>query len=289
MRKIIIVLSFVFTFFLSNSIFASTTSNGIVESKAEVVLIENDKVAGIEEALAVKETVVIVIITLTSCNAQVIKVTYTEKMDLNEKLKSVKNPMIKQMIIEKTGKPKYYELLSHNGSSIYHKQNIEEDNLDNGVTVIGTGGEDIIYKNHVDRIYIKQTNFMSRTFLIKDTLGTKSWKIMDETKKIGDYQCKKAILKEKDKEIIAWFTEEVPSNEGPRDFYGLPGLILKVETGTSIIEATNISISNNKIAIQIPAKGKKISLEAFEKIKKEKINNLTGGEQKGNGVQIIKM
>ncbi len=227
--------------------------------------------------------------TLISCNAQTIKVSYTEKMDLTEKLKSIDNPIIKQMIIEKTGKPKYYELISNNRVSVYQKQNVEEKETDNGVTMIGTGGEDIIYKNHADKIYIKQTDFMSRTFLIEDTLQKNNWVITDDTLKIGEYQCKKATLKKGDNDITAWFTNEVPSNEGPRDYYGLPGLILKVETGALIIEATNISVIKEKVEIQKPTKGKKVTQEEFDKIKKEKIKNLTGGKQKGNGVQVIKM
>ncbi len=232
---------------------------------------------------------IITLFTLFSCNAQTIKVTYSEKMNLSEKLKSIDNPMIKQMIIDKTGKPKYYELKSVDGISIYQSVNSNDNEIDNGVTMIGTGGEDIIYKNHKKNIYTKQTDFMSRTFLIDDKLKKFEWKITDETQKIGDYLCKKALLKSEDNEIVAWFTNEIPSNEGPRKYYGLPGLILKVETGTLIIEATNISILKEKIEIPKPAKGKKVTQEEFEKIRKEKINSLTGGKQKGNGVQVIKM
>ncbi|MFV0249072.1 MAG: GLPGLI family protein [Tenacibaculum sp.] len=231
----------------------------------------------------------LILFTFILCNAQTMRVTYTEKTDLTEKLESIDNPMIKQKIIEKAGKPKYYELISNNGNSIYHKQIVEEEDIDNGVTMIGIEGEDIIYKNHSQNLYVRQTDFMSRTFLIEDTLQQSNWEIFDGVLKIGDYQCKKATSKKGDNDIIAWFTNEVPSNEGPRNFYGLPGLILKVETGTLIIEATNISISKDKATIQKPTKGKKVTQEEFDKIRKEKINGLTGDKQKGNGVQVIKM
>ncbi len=232
---------------------------------------------------------IITLFTLYSCNAQTIKVSYSEKMDLSEKLKTIDNPMIKQMIIEKTGKPKYYELTSSNGVSVYKNKNSDSEDVDNGVTMIGSGGEDIIYRNNTNKTYVKQTNFMSRTFLIDDKLKKLEWKITDETQKIGNYLCKKAILKKEDSDIIAWFTNEIPSNEGPRDYYGLPGLILKVETGTLIIEVNNISILKEKVEIQKPTKGKKVTQEEFDKIRKEKIKSLTGGKQKGNGVQVIKM
>ena len=227
------------------------------------------------------------ILSLIECNAQTMKVIYSEKMDLTERLKSVDNPMIKQMIIEKTGKPKYYELTSSNGTSIYQKQNVDEREIDDAITI--QGDEKIIYKNHINKTYVKQIDFMSRTFLIEDTLEKNDWIITNDTLKIGEYQCKKATLKKGDNNIIAWFTNEVPSNEGPEDFYGLPGLILKIETGTSIIEVQDISILKDNTTILKPTKGKKVTIKEFEKIRKEKINGLNDGKQKDNGVQIIKM
>lgn len=232
---------------------------------------------------------ILTVFTFLSCNSQTMEVTYTEKLDLTEKLKSIDNPMIKQMIIDKAGSPKHYELISNKGISVYQKQNIEEDNVENGVTMIGAGGEDIIYKNHSDKVYIKQTDFMSRTFLIEDQLQINDWKIADETEKVGEYTCKKAILKKGDKDIIAWYTDEIPSNEGPREYYGLPGLVLKVKTGTTIIEATNITFTKDEVAFQKPSKGKKVTQEEFKEIRDEKINNLTGAKQTGNGVKVIRM
>lgn len=229
-------------------------------------------------------------LSIISCQAQTMKVTYSEKLDLAEKLESIDNPMIKQMVLEKAGSPKYYELISHKGVSIYQKQNVEEERIDNGVTMIGAGGEDITYKNHNSNSYVKQTNFMSRNFLIQDVLPKHNWEITNETEKIGDYTCKKALLKrEAKKDIVVWFTAEVPSNEGPKDYYGLPGLILKVKTGTTIIEASNIELSNENVTITVPTEGKKVSQAEFDKIRDEKIDALSGGKQSGNGVKVIRM
>ena len=229
----------------------------------------------------------LLISSLIECGAQTMKVVYSEKMDLTEELKSVDNPVLKQMIIEKTGKPKHYELISSEGTSIYQKQNVDEREIDNAI--IMQNDEKIIYKNHITKTYVKQIDFMSRTFLIEDTLQINDWIITNDTLKIGEYQCKKATLKEGNKNIIAWFTNEVPSNEGPGDYYGLPGLILKIKTETSIFEVQNISILKDKTTILKPTKGKKVTIKEFEKIREEKINELNGGNQKNKGVQIIKM
>lgn len=101
-------------------------------------------------------TILTLFIIIITSKAQTIKVTYTEKMDLTEKLKSIDNPMIRQMVIEKTGKAKHYELISANGTSIYQKQNTAEKEIDGGgVTMIGSGSEDIVYKNHTNKTYVK--------------------------------------------------------------------------------------------------------------------------------------
>ncbi|MFC4164673.1 GLPGLI family protein [Epilithonimonas zeae] len=55
------------------------------------------------------------------------------------------------------------------------------------------------------------------------------WKILPETVKIGDYQTQKAETKFGGRTWYAWFTQEIPFQDGPYKFYGLPGLIVKVQ------------------------------------------------------------
>jgi len=55
------------------------------------------------------------------------------------------------------------------------------------------------------------------------------WKILPETAKIGDYKTQKAETKFAGRTWFAWFTTEVPFQDGPYKFSGLPGLIVKVE------------------------------------------------------------
>ena len=55
------------------------------------------------------------------------------------------------------------------------------------------------------------------------------WKILSETAKIGDYKTQKAETNFAGRTWYAWFTTEVPFQDGPYKFSGLPGLIVKVE------------------------------------------------------------
>ncbi|MCS3533127.1 GLPGLI family protein [Chryseobacterium sp. JUb7] len=52
------------------------------------------------------------------------------------------------------------------------------------------------------------------------------WKIENETIKKNGYNCQKATLNYKGRIWEAWFTKDIPFQEGPYIFKGLPGLII---------------------------------------------------------------
>ena len=56
-----------------------------------------------------------------------------------------------------------------------------------------------------------------------------NWKIESETRKIGDYKVQKAETDFGGRKWTAWFTTDLPYQDGPYKFGGLPGLIVKVE------------------------------------------------------------
>ena len=55
------------------------------------------------------------------------------------------------------------------------------------------------------------------------------WKILPETATIGEYKTQKAETQFAGRTWYAWFTTEIPFQDGPYKFSGLPGLIVKVE------------------------------------------------------------
>ncbi|WP_294310132.1 GLPGLI family protein [Chryseobacterium sp. sg2396] len=56
-----------------------------------------------------------------------------------------------------------------------------------------------------------------------------NWKILSETTKIGDYKVQKAETEFGGRKWTAWFTTDLPYQDGPYKFGGLPGLIVKAE------------------------------------------------------------
>lgn len=63
------------------------------------------------------------------------------------------------------------------------------------------------------------------------------WKILPEKQKIGEYNTQKATTNYGGRSWIAWFSTDIPFQDGPYKFYGLPGLIVKIEdkTGSHIM------------------------------------------------------
>lgn len=55
------------------------------------------------------------------------------------------------------------------------------------------------------------------------------WKISNEKEKIGTYNAQKATADFGGKKWTAWFSADLPFQDGPYKFSGLPGLIVKIE------------------------------------------------------------
>ena len=82
---------------------------------------------------------------------------------------------------------------------------------------------------------LKTKTFISNdTYLVYETIPVFKWDFdNNETKKIGDYICKKATTTFRVRNYIAWYTLDFTTQFGPWKFNGLPGLILEVYDETN--------------------------------------------------------
>ena len=108
--------------------------------------------------------------------------------------------------------------------------------------------------------------------LIKKKYDKKVWNITSESKMIDEYLCYKANYvksyigrdgKEKNITIIAWFAPSLPYAFGPKDYNGLPGLILELTEKETTYYASKINvIKDREVKIDFP-KGKMITEEEY--------------------------
>ncbi|WP_339916801.1 GLPGLI family protein [Yeosuana marina] len=187
---------------------------------------------------------------------------------------------------------------------------------------VSTDASDILYRNLKEKRYTSKNEVFGKIFLIKDSLPKLDWTLEQETKNIGEYTCFKATMKHMvpvvtggisindDKDlnaneneepqmeevtITAWYTPQIPINNGPAKYYGLPGLILEVNNGTETIVCSKLVLNpEDKVDIVEPRKGKVVNQEDFESIvekrmqeENERMNNNRNDDDGERRIEIM--
>ncbi|MBP2832796.1 GLPGLI family protein [Aquimarina sp. U1-2] len=126
------------------------------------------------------------------------------------------------------------------------------------------------YKNHKEKLlYTNYGEIFSKFGEInpikKEQLTSYGWKITKETQIISGYTCRQATAyKESGEKLVAWYTDQIPINDGPSRFWGLPGLIVQLQSGDKFFYvATSVKEKNENIAIAEP-EGNIMNPEKFE-------------------------
>jgi GLPGLI family protein len=128
-------------------------------------------------------------------------------------------------------------------------------------------GNGVYYQNKATNENIHQIKISGGKFLITEPFFA-DWEITKETKKIGKYQCFKAIKECANctTEDEVWFTPEIAMPYGPLGYSGLPGLILEVKKKVLTLRLTSIDFKDGDLAIEKPTKGKLVTKEEFKNI-----------------------
>jgi GLPGLI family protein len=86
-------------------------------------------------------------------------------------------------------------------------------------------------------------------------------------------------------EIVAWYTPQIPINQGPDDYWGLPGLILEVNADRTTILCTKIVMNpEEKEDIEKPEKGEEVTQAEYTAIitkKMEEMREMYSGRGRG--------
>lgn len=85
-----------------------------------------------------------------------------------------------------------------------------------------------IYKTYPD-MKVSFVERISTNAFGYDDVANFNWNILPEKVKIGEYNAQKATTNFGGREWTAWFSTDIPFNDGPYKFHGLPGLIVKIE------------------------------------------------------------
>ena len=79
----------------------------------------------------------------------------------------------------------------------------------------------------------------------------------------------------KENVITAWYCPEIPVNQGPENYWGLPGLILEVNDGKTVILCSKLVLnSKEKVEIKPASKGKEVTQKEYDEIVKKKMEEM---------------
>lgn len=151
----------------------------------------------------------------------------------------------------------------------YPKENEYED-IGNTVRFVKGDPEGLpVFLNLKERHLYYKSNYGSANelFIFKEELPDIAWDIRQETRKIGNLLCTKAIGNFGGRTYEVWFTPEIPVSLGPYKLWGLPGLILEARSrdGKVVYEFQSFDPDPEEpVALKNPTQGKEISWEEFE-------------------------
>jgi GLPGLI family protein len=174
----------------------------------------------------------------------------------------------KMWLLSGPEKSKYYNTMSEYCDSLTStpegKQALQKiqiaaflsQSADGGLTIDKNGGG---APSKIVDLYVCK-NFGQRTLTVYDDYGQndfgyyeeamegQDWQInADSTLTVLGYECIQAECDYHGRHWKAWFAADVPVQDGPWKFYGLPGLILRAESGAHVFQATGIEAAQEPI------------------------------------------
>ncbi len=165
--------------------------------------------------------------------------------------------------------------INKTGSEYYSKSAFESDSIINesikkqmasGMKSISVSrnrqGGEVSYeveKTYPDYKISLITNIGNDTYKVSEDRPI-NWKISTEKKKIGEFQTQKATTHFAGRNWIAWFTTDVPIQDGPYKFSGLPGLIVEIadEKNSHKIELKGLKKITETVQEEANTQGKDI-------------------------------
>lgn len=119
--------------------------------------------------------------------------------------------------------------------------------VDSKTAYYGTPCKYEVYKN-LPQKGIQEYLHMPFWITVKDTIDHLfSWKLVDKDSVICEYPCKKATTFFRGRKWTVWYSIDLPYNEGPWKFCGLPGLVMAARDDSKKFSFTCIGVEKGDL------------------------------------------
>ena len=111
-----------------------------------------------------------------------------------------------------------------------------------------------IFKNYPEGKITKINSIMGDPFRYQENLNGFDWQLSSGASEMHGFKVQKATTEYGGRNWVAWFTPEIPHNDGPYKFNGLPGLILEIRDTRDhyVFELVSVEIPGEPMLIEFP-------------------------------------
>lgn len=135
-----------------------------------------------------------------------------------------------------------------------------------------------VWKNWQQGQMVSLEYVLTKKFDVVDSIPHLSWKVGENTRQIGPFNCLNAYTTFRGRTYEAWFCPDIPSQHGPWKLGGLPGLILEAKDSTEEVQFLLKSISypvQNPDLLVAPSIENKIDFESYKSFWRKKVKDFT--------------
>jgi len=212
-----------------------------------------------------------------SLSAQSVMVYYDWMMDLSVK-EFMEHGRSRDYVLKINSQKRKRKYCYSDGRSVYQTLSLTKKSFTAGSRkmLLRQYTEPYFYKDFLkDSLYIIDMKNEPLTMAAVGLDGL-NWQIKPDTMTIAGHPCQKALLiREGKTDLAAWFALDIPIMDGPKTFWGLPGLILEIrDSGSWVIRASSIEFGACAESLE-PVFKTKISYDEYLRRRKSYGRGLT--------------
>ncbi|WP_299180712.1 GLPGLI family protein [uncultured Chryseobacterium sp.] len=199
-------------------------------------------------------SLILLLAIFTNFQAQSYKIVYDFKWKSDKKSTEYNNELC--ALITKDNQPSYFEAYENFRQDSLKTKIINDYSKNNRQGPLRLPSDEkksiyrsLIIKNPADKTLTVEEKAYVKLFSVTYSCPM-NWEMKSgKTETILGYKAQQAVCKFGGRKWIAWFTSEIPIMDGPYKFFGLPGLILKIQDSDNnfIFEIKSITKEDNDI------------------------------------------